>query len=160
MQTLHHNFRLVNTFTLRLCLLCQKPLCGSHMQCATCYWFAHSACLSTGHLQTCGSARSDSTCVSISSSTLIQSCCEFYKDLFALTEQDILQRCIDHLLIFANAATDRKQWYWIHRIRQHQLFTFHCLRGTSVSAPSSAFLVRTLPFLQNITHLSGHVRIP
>lgn len=91
-QTQHHNFRLVNTFTLCLCFLCRKPLWGSHtqgMQCTTCHRFAHSACLSTGHLQTCGSVRSDSSGVSISSSTLINSCCEFYKDLFALTEQDI-----------------------------------------------------------------------
>ncbi|KAE9396073.1 hypothetical protein BT96DRAFT_997116 [Gymnopus androsaceus JB14] len=91
-QTQSHNFRLVNTFTLCLCLLCRKPLWGSHtqgLQCTTCHRFAHSACISSGHLQSCGSAKTDSTCVMTSSSTLIQSCVEFYKDLFTLTEQDI-----------------------------------------------------------------------
>ncbi|KAJ4487923.1 hypothetical protein J3R30DRAFT_3280032 [Lentinula aciculospora] len=91
-QTQNHNFRLVNIFTLCLCMLCQKPLWGSHtqgLQCTTCLRFAHSACVSTIHVPPCGNARNDWSCVTVPPSTLVQSCTEFYKDLFTLTEQDI-----------------------------------------------------------------------
>ncbi|KAF9075268.1 hypothetical protein BDP27DRAFT_1315801 [Rhodocollybia butyracea] len=91
-QTQNHNFRLVNIFTLCLCMICQKPLWGCHtqgLQCTSCLRFAHSACVSAGDFQFCGNSGSNPVCVMIPLPTLMQSCVEFYGDLFVLTEQDI-----------------------------------------------------------------------
>ncbi|KAF8831271.1 hypothetical protein HHX47_DHR1000685 [Lentinula edodes] len=91
-QTQYHNFRLVNTFTLCLCMLCQKPLWGSHtqgLQCTTCHRFSHSACVSTSQVPPCGSIQNNWSCVMIPPSALVQSCVDFYQTLFSLTEQNI-----------------------------------------------------------------------
>ncbi|KAJ3845083.1 hypothetical protein F5878DRAFT_655339 [Lentinula raphanica] len=91
-QTHNHNFRLVNLFTLSICHLCLKPLWGIHtqgLQCTACLCFAHSACVATSRVPLCGSVQTDSGCIIVSPSSLIESCIEFYGDLFTLNEQDV-----------------------------------------------------------------------
>ena len=48
LRTSNHNFRVVNTFTLALCLICKLPLWGLHSQgskCDGCNHFAHARCI-------------------------------------------------------------------------------------------------------------------
>ncbi|KAJ3801305.1 hypothetical protein GGU11DRAFT_741651 [Lentinula aff. detonsa] len=111
-QIQYHNFRLVNIFTLCLCMLCQKPLWGIHtqgLQCTSCLRFVHSTCVSTSNVPSCGSTQKDWSCVMIPPSSLTQSCIEFYADLFTLTEQDVKNGGYEDVSIIYSSLSTQMQ---------------------------------------------------
>ncbi|KIK57795.1 hypothetical protein GYMLUDRAFT_228917 [Collybiopsis luxurians FD-317 M1] len=111
-QAQDHNFRLVNIFTLCLCWICRNPLWGCHtqgLQCTSCLRFAHSACVSTGNIKPCGNTKTDASLVMISSFALVQSCSEFYRDLFSLTEDDIKNAGFEDISIIYSTLSTQMQ---------------------------------------------------
>ena len=89
-----HIFRLVNTFSMSLCCLCNKPLWGAVMQgykCVGCHRFVHASCLTEAPhhvLPKCRNAMIDSSFMTITYPALRESFLDHYRDLL-LTETDL-----------------------------------------------------------------------
>jgi hypothetical protein len=100
----HHSFRLVNLFTLSLCLACRKPLWGctaQSLQCVSCLHFAHLSCVSNipeTALSPCHSNIFNSSHVSIDWSILRSSFSDHYRDAL-LSEEELPKRTHEEISV-------------------------------------------------------------
>ena len=100
-----HSFRLVNLFTLTLCLVCQKPLWGHVMQgmkCSTCHQFVHPLCLSsasTESLPRCRDFSQSASNVTIDWAVLRQTFVDHYRELL-LPEGELSKKTYEEISIY------------------------------------------------------------
>ncbi|KAG8959863.1 hypothetical protein FRC00_001196, partial [Tulasnella sp. 408] len=89
-----HTFRLVNLFTLTLCMVCKLPLWGcaaQALECSGCKQFVHPGCVSTSSLPTCRVATLSSSTFTIEWNTLRKSFMDEYQAI--LFEEEELSKC-------------------------------------------------------------------
>ncbi|KAG8954643.1 hypothetical protein FRC04_011076 [Tulasnella sp. 424] len=89
-----HTFRLVNLFTLTLCLACKLPLWGcaaQAMECTGCKQFIHPSCVSLSSLPTCRVTTLSPSTFTVEWNTLRKSFVDQYRGI--LFEEDELSKC-------------------------------------------------------------------
>ncbi|KIO28188.1 hypothetical protein M407DRAFT_22667, partial [Tulasnella calospora MUT 4182] len=89
-----HTFRLVNLFTLTLCMACKLPLWGcaaQAMECTGCKQFIHPGCVSVSSLPACRVATLSSSTFTVEWNTLRKSFMDEYQDI--LFEEEELSKC-------------------------------------------------------------------
>ncbi|KZT09437.1 uncharacterized protein LAESUDRAFT_741739 [Laetiporus sulphureus 93-53] len=101
-----HTFRLVNLFSLTLCLICRRPLWGPVMQglrCISCKQFAHHSCLTqSGVLHEaprCRSISVDETYLTIEWPVMRASFVEHFRDIL-LPEVELYQKTFEEISTF------------------------------------------------------------
>ncbi|KAF5315600.1 hypothetical protein D9611_004713 [Ephemerocybe angulata] len=103
-----HVFELVTVFTLCLCYLCHQPLWGCIAQgakCSTCSFIAHTSCLLSPSMPTCGDFQLDSENMTVDHRALRRSALAYYPELRWSEEQIGMLSYEEIVVIYDNLRT-------------------------------------------------------